>query len=147
MSGTLGFLLDRHAPEITVNFKPQKYAWFAPVGLGAKRLLERVWLHNKSPYYRSQLKRHINHYNKLNYLSKKELYESRIENDQHNPTKLWKAMNNTLHRSEPLSLPSHFDNLQLANEFSHFFNNKIDAVRQAFSLPMEIDETANKLSK
>ena len=111
--------LEKHAPFSSVTPKPLKDFWITCAICYAKRRkrpLELTWLCNKSPYNRSNLQQFINCYNKLINNSKCNIYTNRIQQHIHNPSKLWKALDDTLHMTPSLALPDHTDSVALADQ-------------------------------
>ena len=98
----------------------------------SKRLAERRWRKDPSPVNRSIYRRQINYCNRLISDAKKQFYTNSINEVKENPKKLWKQLNNILHRNPETTLPDCSCNKSLADSFSSFFADKITRIRAMF---------------
>ena len=73
-------------------------------------------------------------------LAQNDWYTKEIEENMDNPQKLWKSINQVLHKKEASPLPDCSDQTVLANDFGNFFKNKIDKIRAAFQLNVDTGE-------
>ena len=129
-------LIDKHAPAKTKTIKRQTPSWITDEYRIQKRLrrqLERRWKKTNSVFDRSRLRRQINLCNQILSKNKKQFYTDLIQENSNDPKKLWKELNNVLHRKPEMVLPDSHDPKSLANEFCSFFENKITRIRSGFS--------------
>jgi exonuclease III len=132
---TLTNLLDIHAPYQSKTCKHTPNKWINQRILEAKRTkrqLERIWRKCKSTYNRSKLNKFTHYFNRLVREEKNKHYTELIDSSSSNPKKLWKAVNQILHRSPESALPPSTSDQVLADEFSCYFSNKIQNIREKF---------------
>ena len=135
---TLSALLDKHAPphkKTLSNHKNSTTKWLNENILSArqsKRLAERRWRKNPTPVNRSIFRRQINYCNKIIADAKNKFYTNSINSVKENPKKLWKELNNILHRNPVSTLPDSNCSKSLADTFSSFFSDKISRIRASF---------------
>ena len=89
----LSSLIDKHAPPHTKHTKA-KYTpgWVNETVIATKktkRLFERIWHRNKSIFNRSQYMQKVHQYNKICMQAKSEFLKANIQDNYHNPQKLW----------------------------------------------------------
>ena len=99
---TLTTLIDKHAPLHTKHTKA-KYipGWVNEAVIAAKetkRLFERIWRRNKSHFNRSQYMQKVHQYNRICMQDKYEFLKAKIQDNHHDPKKLWRVLGNVLHR-------------------------------------------------
>ena len=110
--------------------------WITQPYREAKRLrrqAERVWRKNPSVLNRSKLRRQISKCNVIINKSKRDFYTDIINSNSGDSKKLWKELNNILHRKSETVLPESTDDLSLANRFSSFFTDKITQMHNGFN--------------
>ena len=134
---TLSTLIDKYAPPHTKNTKA-KYilGWVNETVIVAKetkRLFERIWRRNKSTFNRSQYMQKVHQYNKICMQAKSELLKETIQDNHHNPQKLWRVLGDVLHRIPAKILPSINPPKLLADRFVEFFTEKIEKIHSIFS--------------
>ena len=98
-----------------------------------RRQFERAWCKDKSQYNRSRLRRQIAWCNHLANRDKTVYYRKLISDNSHDSKKLWRELNEVLHRSHSNNLPTCESSKSLADRFATFFSNKIMKIRQSFS--------------
>ena len=81
---------------------------------------------------RSIFRRQINYCNKIIADTKNKFYANSINSVKENPKKLWKELNNILHRNPVSTLPDSNCSKSLADTFSSFFSDKISHIRASF---------------
>jgi len=132
---SLSSVLENHAPLKTKCLSKPTPVWVTQQYREAKRLrrqYERIWRKNPSVLNRSKLRRQISTCNTIINKSKGEFYTEIINNNSDNSKKLWKELNNVLHRkSEPI-LPEGKDDKSIANLFGSFFTDKITRIHNTF---------------
>ena len=107
---TLSTLIDKHAPLHTKHTKA-KYipGWVNETVIVAKetkRLFECIWRRNKSTFNRSQYMQKVHQYNRVCMQAKAQFLKAKIQDNHHNPQKLWCALGDVLHRLPAKILPS-----------------------------------------
>ena len=107
---TLTTLIDKHAPLHTKHTKA-KYipGWVNDAVIAAKetkRLFERIWRRNKSHFNRSQYMQKVHQYNRTCIQAKSEFLKAKIQDNHHDPKKLWRVLGDVLHRLPARMLPS-----------------------------------------
>ena len=107
---TLTTLIDKHAPLHTKHTKA-KYipGWVNDAVIVAKEtkcLFERIWRRNKSHFNRSQYMQKVHQYNRTCIQAKSEFLKAKIQDNHHDPKKLWRVLGNVLHRLPARMLPS-----------------------------------------
>ena len=90
---TLSTLNDKHAPPHTkhtkVNYIP---GWINKTVIASKEtkhLFERIWCRNKSTFNRTQYMQKVHQYNRVCMQAKSQFLKEKIQDNQHNPQKLW----------------------------------------------------------
>ena len=99
---TLTTLIDKHAPLHTKHTKA-KYipGWVNEAVIAAKEtkhLLERIWRRSKSHFNRSQYMQKVHQYNRICMQAKSEFLKAKIQDNHHDPQKLWRVLGDVLHR-------------------------------------------------
>ena len=110
--------------------------WITEQYRDAKRLrrqAERTWRKFPSVLNRSKLRRQISKCNTIINKSKGNFYTEIIHKNSDDSRKLWKELNNILHRKSESVLPECKDDKSLANRFSSFFTNKITKIHSSFN--------------
>ena len=140
-------VVDKHGPLLTRKKKSKEAAWMDKDYRDhrtKRRQLERKWKKNKSEE------------NRNNYINQKKLctdlaiskqtqyYSKLIEGSSNNQRSLFKLANELLDKNNEKVLPTHSDSTKLANEFNHFFIDKVNKIRK--SIP-EVKEKATYYSR
>jgi len=124
---TLRSLLDKHAPERTVNRRLRSQTpWYDTECLLMKRKvrrLETVYYRRRLPICYRQSRNEVVHYNCLLRTKQQSFWGSRVREADGNPRKLWKTLSNLL---TPAAQPVHHFTAQ---DFSVKFKNKVDSIR------------------
>ena len=133
---TLTTLIDRHAPRHTKHTKA-KYipGWVNKALIAAKetkRLFERIWCRNKSHFNRSQYIQKVHQYNRICMRAKSEFLKTKIQDNHHDPQKLWRVLGDVLHRLPTKMLPLINPPRLLADRFVEFFTEKIEKIHSTF---------------
>ena len=95
----LGCVLDRHAPLICRRAKKTPAGWLSDSYRRAKsirRQFERTWHKDMSQLSRSRLSRQIAQCNAIINRDKAEYYSTIINDNSHDPKKLWHALQHVL---------------------------------------------------
>ena len=126
---TLTTLIDKHASLHTKHTKA-KYipGWVNKAVIAAKetkRLFERIWRRNKSHVNRSQYMQKVHQYNRICMQAKSEFLKAKIQDNHHDPQKLWRVLRDVLHRLPAKMLPLINPPRLLADRFVEFFTEKI----------------------
>ena len=100
-----------------------------------RRQFERTWCRAKNPLNRSRLRCQIAQCNVLVNKDKSDYYSKLISDNSHDSRKLWRELHKTLNRVPDATLPSHESKKSLAGQFASFFSNKINKIRDNFTLP------------
>lgn len=135
-NSSLVTILNKHAPEKTKTLEKPAPLWISDEYRKAKALrrqYERVWRKNKTPLTRSRLRKQVNHSNNVLNKAKATYYTDIITNSSGDSKKLWKNMNNILHKKGDTVLPEDTDEKSLADKFSAFFIDKITRIRNTFT--------------
>ena len=130
-------ILDKHAPLITKHIKNKpKDPWVNDDLLEELRLvrrLERKWRKSKlnpdKNTYEQSKERAFKHFA----AARSRYLEDFVEENNADQGTLFKAINKIMHRKNENPLPEHESSLDLANEFSDFFQEKVAKIRQNFS--------------
>ena len=135
---TLTTLIDKHAPLHTKHTKA-KYipGWVNDAVIAAKEtkhLFERIWRRNKSHFNRSQYMQKVHQYNRTCMQAKSEFLKAKIQDNHHDPQKLWRVLGDVLHRLPARMLPSINPPWLLADRFVEFFSEKIKKIRSTFPI-------------
>ena len=133
---TLTTLIDKHAPLHTKHTRA-KYipGWVNKAVIVAKetkRLFERIWRRNKSHFNRSQYMQKVHQYNRICMQAKSEFLKAKIQDNHHDPQKLWRVLDDVLHRLPAKMLPSINPPRLLADRFVEFFTEKIEKIHSTF---------------
>ena len=129
-------LIDKYAPvkSKTITPKPPN-PWMTPDIQSAKRrrqYLERVCRRSRSGLDRSRYRKQANLCNRMMATARRKHYTKCIDENSDNPKKLWKTINNILHRTPTPSMPAAIDIKSLSESFSNFFIDKITKIRMNF---------------
>jgi hypothetical protein len=133
---SLSSVLEKHAPLKTKCLSQPTPVWITQQYREAKRLRrqsERIWRKNPSVLNRSKLRRQISRCNAIINKSKSDFYTEIINDNSGDSKKLWKELNNILHRKSETVLPEGKDDKSLANLFSSFFTDKITQIHNSFT--------------
>ena len=127
-------VLNAHAPEqnhlvtqrkptpwSSEDIKPEKKK---------RRRLERKWRKTRLQIDYNAFKTQRNKVNCMLNAFKVKYYSDLIKKNANNPRALFKIMNRALHRKEETPLPPHTSEVELATEFSNFFTDKIENIRE-----------------
>jgi len=122
-------LIDKHAPlkTKTIRAKPIN-KWYTPALStlkSARRHLEKLWLHTRSPNHLKLLRTATNKYHSSIIAAKKLFNASLIASSTSNPRKLWNSINTLLDRKSISLLPSVASSKSLSQMFATFFSEKI----------------------
>ena len=133
---TLKNLLDRHAPEKTrtITLHPQQ-PWYTPEIADAKkrrRKLEKQWRRTKLTVHREMFVEAKKHVKELITEAKSSYYSKQIA-EAENSKSLFKIVDSLLSPESSNNLPSHDSDVDLANDFSEFFMDKISKIRSHLS--------------
>ena len=139
---TLSTLIDKHAPIHTKHTKA-KYipGWVNDTVIAAKEtksLFERIWRRNRSTFNRSQYMQKVHQYNRVCMQAKSQFLKEKIQDNHHNPQKLWRVLGDVLHRLPAKILPSINPLQLLADRFVEFFTEKIEKIRSTFSASVNL---------
>ena len=131
---TLSTQIDKHAPLHTKHTKA-KYipGWVNKTVIVAKEtkcLIECIWRRNKSTFNRSWYMQKVHQYNRICMQAKSQFLKAKIQDNHHNPQKLWRVLGDVLHRLPAKILPSIKSPQLLADRFVEFFTENI---RSTFS--------------
>ena len=127
-------MLNTHAPLKTKTVTRSLAKWLNPDILQAKHVthqLERKWHSTKVPLDKYRFRKQVNKYNSLINSAKHAYYTDLVTSNSGDTKKLWKSLNNILHRN-PISVFPERTSADLANKFSNFFVDKITRIRAAF---------------
>ena len=136
---TLMSLIDKHAPLQTKKVSRPSEKWLTPEFFAAKRLkrrYERIWRRTRSHTDRSKFCEQVNKCNRILNDSKSKYYTNIVQENRNDPKKLWKCLNNIMHRIPVSILPEDSSDVSLANKFSNYFLDKINNIRSVF-IPSE----------
>ena len=130
-------ILNKHAPLLTktVSERPPT-PWMTQEILKAKvrrRRLERVWHRTCYRHDRSRYRVQCNLCNRIMEKAKANFYANIILENSEDPKKLWKSINNILHRFPAPSLPANLSLKTICEKFSNFFVDKITIIRSKFA--------------
>ena len=147
---TLTTLIDKHAPLHTKHTKA-KYipGWVNDAVIAAKetkRLFEGIWRRNKSHFNRSQYMQKVHQYNRTCIQGKSEFLKAKIQDNHHDPKKLWQILGDVLHRLPARMLPSINPPRLLADRFVEFSSEKIEKNMLNFSYLPEVTTHHPRLS-
>ena len=125
---TLSTLIDKHTPPHTKHTKA-KYipGWVNETVIAAKetkRLFAQIWRRNKSTFNTYQYMQEVHQYNRICMQAKSESFKAKIQDNHHNPPKLWRNLGNVLYRLPAKILPSINPPQLLADRFVEFFTEK-----------------------
>ena len=130
----MGELMDKHAPEITkrVAIRPKNVPWITEkikLAQTERRKMERKWRSTRLIVHRELFTDQRDYVTTLCREAKQWYYLEKIGDCGSDPKKLYKVMNELLHRRRDIVLPSYDSNKDMANQFSSFFLNKIEKIR------------------
>ena len=132
-----GSLIDKYAPSITKNIVTRKNIPYYNTELhDAKRLkrkLERKWRKTKSESDLRDYREASRTANKQLRQAKSKYYSGIIEEHSKDPKALFRVTNSLLGKCKASPLPPGYTPIQLAEQFSDYFINKVRTIRQAFS--------------
>ena len=122
--------MDKHAPEITkrVAIRPKNVPWITKkikLAQTERRKMERKWRSTRLTVHRELFTDQSDYVTTLCREAKQEYYLEKICDCGSDPKKLYKVMNELLHRIRDIVLPSHNSNKDMANQFSSFFLTKM----------------------
>ena len=132
---TLRSLLDKHAPLKMRNTKKRKSAWYNDEIHRARqkrRKLTRAW--QKTPTttnmkamlsQRDTVRQQIDQ-------AKSDYYQDSVMTNANDSRKLFKTMNQMMNVRQANPLPSNKTDIDNANDFNHFFINKIKKLKERF---------------
>ena len=131
-------LLEVHAPLIQRTITPRQNApWYTEEIRNSKRKrrsLERKWRHSKSDVDKVQYRNQCAILAKQLSDTKAVYYSTKIHDCAGNPKLLHKLTDKLIVGQHQHQLPSSDDDVHLANKFSHFFDDKINVIRNRFQL-------------
>ncbi|XP_052791884.1 uncharacterized protein LOC128226025 [Mya arenaria] len=136
-SNILNAIIDKHAPlkTKTIVLRPS-CPWYTESLHDAKhqkRKLERKWRDSKLAVDHQIYRQHCSEVNKLLKQSRIDYYTSQITQCGNDYKKLFKVTNTLLGKSNEVTLPSHSSPEQMAQDFSDFFVNKIEKIRDSIT--------------
>ena len=111
----LGCLLDGLAPLICGKIKKEPAGWC-------------MWHKDRSQLSRTRLYRQIAQCNAIINRDKAEYYSTVINDNSHDPKKLWQMLQQVLNKGSEMTLPPHQSDKSLANQFASFFTQKIKRI-------------------
>ncbi len=94
-----------------------------------RRKLEKKMKRTKLEVDKQAFKLQKNKTNELLNENKSDFFKKLIDENKDNPHDLFKVMNSALNRKQDTQFPPHSSDTDLANEFSDFFTDKIDKIR------------------
>ncbi len=125
--------LDKYAPETTKEIVVRDPTpWMTDEIQKEKRKrrkLEKRMKKTQLEVDKSAFKVQKNKVNDLLNDGKSEYYKTLIDSNKENPRNLFRSINAALHRKQDTPLPPHSSKAVMANDFSEFFNDKIDKIR------------------
>jgi len=133
---SLSSILDKHAPTTTKILRKPAPLWITDKFREAKRVKrqsERVWRRHKTIVNRSRLRRQINVCNSIINKSKQQFYTDTINQCSGDSRKIWKELNQLLHKKSESVLPDSDNAKSLADRFSVFFIDKITRIRDGLN--------------
>ena len=89
-------------------------------------MCERIWRRNKSTFNRSQYMQKVHQYHSICMQAKSQFLKAKIQDNHHNPQKLWRVLCDVLHRLPAKIVPSIKPLQLLADRFVEFFTEKIE---------------------
>ena len=98
--------------------------------LQQKRL--RIWHRNKSTFNRSQYMQKVHQYNRICMQAKSEFLKAKIQDNHHNPKKLWRVLGDVLQRLPAKMLPLINAPQLLADRFVSSSQKKIAKIHSTF---------------
>ena len=132
-NATIATVLNKHAPILTrvITVRPKK-PWHTEDLSRAKRELrcaERRWQKTRLVVHRQIFTTHRNAYHQQLASTKSNHYRTIIHEDANNVKAMYSVTNDLLGRSASPSLPDCRDDATLAEEFHHYFTQKIGNIR------------------
>ncbi len=132
-------ILDIHAPmqSRTVSLRnptPWSSEDIKPEKLKRRRL-ERKWRRSRLQVDHDCFKSQKNRVNAMLNAFKIKFYSNLVKKNFNNPRALFKIINRALHRKEDTSIPFHVSEIDVANEFSTFFKDKIQSIHDYLDNP------------
>ena len=126
-------MVDKHAPVQSkfVTLRPNT-EWFSDELRASKiqrRRAERKMRKSNLEVDRQIYREHCAFTNKLLQKSKADYYSNKIFEIGNDHKKLFKLANNLMGNTDPVTLPSHQTEFELANRFGAFFLDKIETIR------------------
>ena len=147
---TLSSLLDLHAPIKKINCSERPlHPWMTPEVREAKqnkRRLERKWRKCKDAWSRRKFSEAVHYCNRVMSRAKNLWYTDLIDQNKNNPKKLWKSINQVLHRKKTTALPDFTSLHKLANSLGNFFKDKISRIMSTFTLNSNFCEVNPSIS-
>ena len=127
-------VVDQHAPLVTRKVRTRESAWVDveyKKNRALRRKLERKWKKERTDENRMRYIEQKAICTQMA-LQKQKAYYSKLVNDCKNSQKsLFKVANELLDKNEDRVLPSHSDHKQLANEFNHYYIDKVNKIRES----------------
>ena len=138
---TLSTLINKHAPLHTKHTKA-KYipGWIneTVIAKETKCLFKCIWRRNKSTFNRSQYTQKVYQYNRICMQDKSQFLKAKLQDNHHNPQKLWRVLGDVLHRLPAKILPSIKPPQLLADRFVEFFTEKNEKIFSTFSASVNL---------
>ena len=129
--------LQRPAPPLKISSRPQNNATVSfhkyhkktinetvITAKETKHLCKRIWRRNKSTFNRSQYMQKVHQYHSICMQAKSQFLKAKIQDNHHNPQKLWRVLCDVLHRLPAKIVPSIKPLQLLADRFVEFFTEK-----------------------
>ena len=133
----LNLLVDKHAPSVTKTIVVRNnIPYYTQELYDAKRIKrqhERRWRKTQDKSHLELYRLSASKANKLLRQAKANYYSGVIDNHSNDIKTLFKVTNKLLGKSDSSPLPTGFTASQLAEEFSNFFINKVQKIRQSFN--------------
>lgn len=130
----LNKVLDKHAPVMTKSFVERpRIPWFDDELRSLKRKrrkAERIWRSNQTQGNLSTLHLARDVYVVALKKKRKEHLSSLVAEASHDPRKLFRVINSICGRNQENPLPDTSSNLELANGFGKYFQEKINNIQQ-----------------
>ena len=148
-NSSLKSTLNKHAPEIQKKILLRKPTpWSTEMIRPEKqkrRKLEKKAKRTQNEIDKQLFKTQKNKVNTLLESYKNEYYSKLIYDNKDDPKTLFRNLNEALHRKEETLLPPSNSDIELAEEFSDFFNGKIEKIRT--DLDKHTDEPSQPVEK
>ena len=132
----LSSIINKHAPLCTrsISLRPRApwYTDYIQVNKTKRHNLERRWRRSKLMIHRELYVNQCNVVKKLIFDAKMNYYSKLITDAGSNGKDLFRSIDRLLHRTPEKKLPTSTSPTDLANNFVHFFKNKIVNIRNGF---------------